>query len=351
MCFKRCFLSRSAYNELLVVGSRWRRFLAKPSPQDLDSSSTNPKLVTSQVTIIPTLHIASIKFYDQVLDYLRIAVQRNKNTVIFLEGICDSCEAQQAQMREYHEIVQNKSLQEAIVLKANQNNLYTENTMRDICEELSVDYDTLLRYTNEVRLQECYLKPKIAAYCGLNLCNTVDLDMGKVQALLQDEAIRLSTLGESLPSSVSVTEIGSFPVIRKNRERRVAQLARMQCKQWYQDGIESEVIIPWGYFHSEAIIHNIIEGNADPIDQDSTNQVDVSVSRGSSTSEPGKIESNLDENTSGTASNLSRSKKSTPVSASPDKPTLVFVEADELVAKVPFGLPKDLVEIKTDTNS
>ncbi|CCW64639.1 unnamed protein product [Phytomonas sp. EM1] len=351
MSFKRSSLLHSAYDELLVVGSRWRRFLAKASPQGLSSSSAKPRLGTSQVTIIPTLHIASIQFYDRVLDYMRKAVQHNKNTVIFLEGLCDSREAQEAQMREYHEIAQNESLREAMLSKADQNNLYTEDTMRDICKELLVDYDTLLHYIDEVRLQECYLKPKMAAYCGLNLHNGADLDMEKVQALLQDEAIRLSALGETSPSSVSVPEIGLFPVVRRNRERKVAQLARMQCEQWFQEGIESEVIIPWGYFHSEAIIHYITEGNAKPADEDSSSQIDVSVSQSSEIRETDHVESNLNENIPVMTSSVSRSKKDTPAAPASGRPTLVFVEADELVAKVPFGVPKDLVEQRKDTKN
>lgn len=296
---------RSAYDELHLVDSRWTRILAKSTMQEVGPPHVQANLATPCVTFIPTLHVASIKYYDRVLEYMQQAVRRNPATVILLEGICDSKEAQQQQLAEYLQIAQNEELKETMIDKANSNNLYSPEVMHEICAELALDYDTLRRHEDTMRLQECYLKPKMAALCGANLRNDADLDMREVQLLLEEEAARLAGLGQSLPASVSVSDIGKFPAVRRSRELKVAAIARAQCEAWAEGEIEGEVILPWGFYHSSAIIHSILSAN-----------------------HHGGAEHD----------------EAAAAAGKPRRPPLLFVEADELIAKVPFGVPKDLLE-------
>ncbi|KPA78065.1 putative mitochondrial hypothetical protein [Leptomonas pyrrhocoris] len=332
MSLQRSRLLRSAYDELVVVGSRWTQMLANsPEVAEAGPPYVQAHLALPKVTLIPTLHVASMKFYDRVLEYIDQAVRRNKETVVLLEGICDSNAAEKQQMQEYIDIMQNQSLQQTMIAKADDNTLYSPEVMREICQELGVRYDLLQSLEPTVRLQECYLKPKLAATCGLNLRNNADLDMHEVQKLLEEETARLHSRGENLPSSVAVSQLGSFPIIRKHRELKVATVARAYCEGWFEKEIDAEVIIPWGYFHSEAIIHYILEGNklvGGSVQKDGEGG-GAAGSSGAAGGERG------DSAGSGAAAVASPARKA---------PRLVFVEADELIAKVPFNVPKELIE-------
>ncbi|EPY37294.1 hypothetical protein STCU_00003 [Strigomonas culicis] len=303
MLFRRTRLLRSAYEELLVVGSRWTRITAKPvateGPPHVQASLAQPC-----ITVIPTLHVASIAFYDKVLEYMDNAVRRrHSDCVILLEGICDSGAAEADQLEEYQKIMADASLRETMLQRAQDNTVHSREVIRDICLELALDYDTVMAQEDTIRLQECYLKPKMAAICGLNLRNNCDADMKEVQQLLKEEVSRITAAGDTMPTSVSVSDLGRFPIIRKFRERKVAEAARRQCEQWLEQEIEGEVIVPWGYFHTEAIIHYIFEG--------------------------GKAVA-----------------AATPQGAK--KPAAVFAEDDELVAKVSFGVPRELFVVKQE---
>jgi hypothetical protein len=347
MSFFRSRLLCSAYDELVVVGSRWTQVLAKsPNAAEVGPPHVQAHLALPKITVIPTLHVASVRFYDRVLEYVNQAVRRNKDTVVLLEGICDSDAAGKQQMEEYAAIMRNKDLQQTMIAKANDNTLYSPEVMREICQELDVRYDLLQTLESTVRLQECYLKPKLASTCGLNLRNNADLNMHEVQKLLEEESARLHSLGESLPSSVAVSQLGTFPIIRKHRERKVAHVARVYCEGWFENEVDGEVIIPWGYFHSEAIIHYILEGNK------------TTASSGAKKSgEEGGSGRNNNGSSGGSRSNGSGSGGMVGVSAvdgtggsggaAPPGHTpsrLVFVEADEVVARVPFDVPKELME-------
>ncbi|EPY36330.1 hypothetical protein AGDE_06967 [Angomonas deanei] len=230
---------------------------------------------------------------------MQVAVKRSRgNCKILLEGICDNQEEEEAQLKEFHSIMNSKSLREKIILKADENNLHSPKTMQEICAELALDYTTVMENANQIRLMECYLKPKLAATVGLNLVNNVDTDMKGVQRLLKEEEGRLEAIGESLPTSIAVGDLGQFPLIKKYRERKVAEAARRQCERWIKEEIEGEVIIPWGYFHIDSIEHYIVQGNRGS--EDGTNN------------------------------------------AEDEKKLAVFVEADELLAKVDFGISKEI---------
>lgn len=304
----------SAYDELVVVGSRWTRILAKTTR----SSEVGPPhvlahLALPKITIIPTLHVASIKFYDRVLEYVDQATRRNKDTIVLLEGICDSAEAERQQMQEYQEIMSNTDLRQMMQNKADDNTLYSPQVIQEICRELGVRFDLLQSMEKTVRLQECYLKPKLAASCGLHLHNNADLDMHEVQKLLEQESARLEAQGRSLPSSVPVSQLGTFPIIRRHREQKVALMARQQCIEWLEAEIDGEVIVPWGYFHAEGIRRYIVEGNKSD------------TSAAAAPSEGGDV------------SGSSVSGAAHPV------PTAIFVAADEVVNKVSFDVPKELI--------
>lgn len=349
MSFKRSCLLRSVYDELVVVGSRWTQVLAKsPNAADVGPPHVQAHLALPKITIIPTLHVASMKFYDRVLEYIDQAARRNKDTVVLLEGICDSNAAEQQQMQEYVEIMKNKSLQQTMIAKADDNTLYSPEVMQEICQELDVRYDLLQSLESTVRLQECYLKPKLAATCGLNLRNNADLDMHEVQKLLEEESARLHSLGESLPSSIAVSQLGTFPIIRKHRERKVAHVARAYCEGWFEKEIDGEVIIPWGYFHSEAIIHYILEGNKAVASSAKKAGEEASAVSSSNNSSSGDV--GVTGNGDGGVKEAGAAAAAAGSAHQP--PRLVFVEADELIAKVPFNVPKELIEpVRDEPNS
>ncbi|AYU77736.1 hypothetical protein conserved [Leishmania donovani] len=352
MSFMRNRFLRSAYDELVVVGSRWTRVLAV----SVDAAEVGPPHVQSHlahpiITVIPTLHVAGIKFYDRVLEYIDHAVKRNKDTLVLLEGICDSEAAEKQQMQEYQDIMRNDALRQTMLAKADDNTLYSPEVMREICQEMDIRYELLQSMESTVRLQECYLKPKLAAMCGLNLRNHADLHMHEVQRLLEEESVRLQTLGERLPSSIAVSQLGSFPVIRKHRERKVAQVARMHCIRWFEQETDGEVIIPWGYFHTEAIIHYILEGNKSVSAAVDTNGGGVASSTGTSSSAGAASPSDEASTRSSTGPGRLSAKAAAAggvagaaAAIEHAPPRLVFVEADELLAKVPFSVPKELIE-------
>lgn len=342
MLFRRTRLLATAFDELSVVGSRWTRILGKTSGMDSLPAHIRANLAVPSITIIPTLHVASMKFYDRVLEYMEQASKRNPNVVILLEGICDTDEAEKQQMREYQEIMASPELQQALLAKANENSLFPPQVIHEICNELAVNYDELMARVDTVRLQECYLKPKMAALCGLNLRNNSDLDMKEVQQLLQEESARLAAIGETLPSSVSVSELGAFPVLRANRERKVAMIARRQCERWVEQEIEGEVIVPWGYFHCEAIKHHIFSGSTAMAGGGAA----TTSSAVPSEETKGVASAAASPSTIGAASSAGPSGDAT--GEQTDLPAgstrVVFVEADEVIARVPFGVPREVLE-------
>ncbi|KAG5509014.1 hypothetical protein GH5_06241 [Leishmania sp. Ghana 2012 LV757] len=351
MAFKRSHLLRSAYDELVVVGSRWTRILAvSANAAEVGPPHVQSHLAHPTITVIPTLHVAGIKFYDRVLEYIDNAVKRNKDTLVLLEGICDSEAAEKQQMQEYEDIMHNDALRQTMLAKADDNTLYSPEVMREICQEMDVRYELLRSMESKVRLQECYLKPKLAAMCGLNLRNHADLHMHEVQRLLEEESARLQALGERLPSSIAVSQLGSFPVIRKHRERKVAQVARMHCTHWFEQETDGEVIIPWGYFHAEAIIHYILAGNKCAADAVGTDAGVAALLTGAS-GNAGTASSSAKANTTSStglgslgATAVASSVYEAAAATEYSPPRLVFVEADELLAKVPFNVPKELIE-------
>lgn len=322
----------------------------------VDAAEVGPPHVQSHlahpiITVIPTLHVAGIKFYDRVLEYIDHAVKRNKDTLVLLEGICDSEAAEKQQMQEYQDIMRNDALRQTMLAKADDNTLYSPEVMREICQEMDIRYELLQSMESTVRLQECYLKPKLAAMCGLNLRNHADLHMHEVQRLLEEESERLQTLGERLPSSIAVSQLGSFPVIRKHRERKVAQVARMHCTRWFEQETDGEVIIPWGYFHTEAIIHYILEGNksvstaVDTNDGGVASSTDASGGAGAaSPSDEASTRSSTDPGRLGIKAAAAGGGAGSAAAIKHTPPRLMFVEADELLTKVPFSVPKELIE-------
>lgn len=260
MSFCRTWISRSAYDELLVVGSRWTRLLAKSSP------ISGPPYVQAhfpvpRVTVIPTLHVASIRFYDEVLKYMDESVRQYGNRVrILLEGICDADEDEEQQKQEYREIMKSPALQETMRVKADENTLFPLDVIREMCTELAIDFDTLQQHQKDIRLQECYLKPKMAATCGLNLFNDADLNMKEVQTELAKQMEAETAKGSStLPDTIPVSQIGVFPCVRAAREKKVASVARRYCQRWLSEEADGEVIIPWGFFHTEQIVRHLCQ--------------------------------------------------------------------------------------------
>ncbi|CAJ1021374.1 hypothetical protein Q4I30_002562 [Leishmania utingensis] len=352
MSLTRNRLLRSVYDELVVVGSRWTRVLAvSVNAAEVGPPHVQSHLAHPTITVIPTLHVAGIKFYDRVLEYIDHAVKRNKDTVVLLEGICDSEAAGKQQLQEYRAIMENDALRQTMLAKADDNTLYSPEVMWEICQEMDVRYDLLKSTESTVRLQECYLKPKLAAMCGLNLRNDADLNMHEVQRLLEEESVRLQALGEQLPSSIAVSQLGSFPVIRKHRERKVAQVARMHCTRWFEQETDGEVVIPWGYFHTEAIIHYILEGNKRVGGAVRTDGGDASSSLGTSgsagaasPSDEARPKSPTNPGGMGARAAAAGSRADPAAATEHSPPRLVFMEADDLFTKVPFNVPKDLIE-------
>lgn len=335
MLFRRSYLLRSAYDELVVVGSRWRRMYARTAHTSLTESVASPC-----ITIIPTLHVASIRFYNRVLEYMQQAVHRHRNVTVLLEGVCDNVAAAQAQMEEYAEIARNEALRETLLEKADSNTLYSPPVMREICAELGVNYDVLHSLESSVRLQDCYLKPKMAALCAAHLRNDADLDMKTVKKLLEAEAAELVALGHPPPPSISVAEVGRYPVVREQRERKVAALARELCERWHAEGWEGEVIIPWGYFHSEAIMHFIAAANTS-----STAKVKSGDGRIGSGSGANSVRTSIHDDTEAAACSSSPTSSSrSAASSEAECGAIVFVEQDEVVAKETFDIPREIIE-------
>ncbi|KAH9582340.1 hypothetical protein LSM04_007057 [Trypanosoma melophagium] len=287
---RRVRLLYSPIDELVITGSRWSRLLAKPVSKGSSSSLTTNNTTTSTtsaapipfITLIPTLHVASIKFYDKVLDYMVDAVKTRENVVILLEGICDDENVEVQQMEEYFQISHNADLRSTLLQKAENNTLYNEDTMRVICEELAVRFDALTKASATVRLQECYLRPKMAALVGAHLRNDADLNMREVETILREEKTADLTI------DIPVNRLGAQPAVRQQREAKVARAAQQRCVEWVQLGCAGEVILPWGFYHAEGIRRNILALNA----QDDT---------------------------------------------------VVFVESDETLCRVPFGITRELL--------
>lgn len=283
MFFSRCVFLTSQKRDLFTVGSRWRRLRARTtaapatssSPLSSSTSVTTPSSSSSPnsfpldrhastpcgpssplVTVIPLLHVASMTFYDTVMRYLDTSVQRyGSRACILLEGICDGEEDAELQRHEYAQIAHNTSLQEMLRKKAEENTVFTPAVQQEICTELGVDYSVLLQHQSRVRLQECYLKPKMAVSCGLYLHNEADLTMKEVQAVLRAELEEETAKGSTaIPTTISVRHIGQFPRVRQAREEKVARAALERCRGWLANAEDGEVIIPWGFFHAEPIV-------------------------------------------------------------------------------------------------
>lgn len=250
---------RAAYIERVAAKSQWTRLIAQtveePKPAYVTAHLAAPK-----VTLIPTLHVASIAFYDRVLRYLEEAVKRQNNVRVLLEGICDTKEDEQQQLQEFRDIMSSEQLRLTIKAKAVENSLYSRETMRDMCAELAVNFEQLEKIQDSVRLEACYLKPQMASTCGLNLVNNADLDMKEVQNLLVEQLMEDQTPikdGSVLPSGIPISQIGTFPKVRQAREKKVADAARQYCQSWIADEKEGEIIIPWGCFHIDSIYHHL----------------------------------------------------------------------------------------------
>lgn len=244
--------------------NHFRCFYPSLSPSTTSPSSTSTISYSSppafppspQITIIPTLHVASISFYDSVLRYIESSVkQYGDHSCILLEGICDGEEDAEVQRQEYFQIANNPSLQEMLRKKAEENTVFSTEVQKEICAELGVEYPILLEHQVSVRLQECYLKPKLAASFGLHLHNEADMNMKEVQAVLRAELEAEAAKGSTaVPSTVSVRQIGQFPRVRHARELKVARAALERCQLWLAQEEDGEVVIPWGLFHAEPIV-------------------------------------------------------------------------------------------------
>lgn len=304
MFFTQRICLHSAKHELLTVGSRWRRLWAKTTipvasshsssvsksssssdissdtsrhgsfPQDASlpastatissASSSGPPI--PRVTIIPTLHVASISFYDTVLRYLDSSVKAyGDRACILLEGICDGEEDAELQRQEYLQIASTPSLQEMLRKKAEENAVFPPDVQQEICAELGVEYPVLLEHIANVRLQECYLKPQMAASFGLHLHNESDMNMKEVQAVLRAELEAEAAMGNTdVPNTLSVRQIGQFPRVRQAREWKVARAALAHCQLWLAKEQDGEVVIPWGFFHSDPIVRTLRMGVPTP---------------------------------------------------------------------------------------
>ncbi|AAZ13257.1 hypothetical protein, conserved [Trypanosoma brucei brucei TREU927] len=276
--FQRARFLLLPIDDVLPAGSRWSRVTALPTSHahpsgasrasrtgPVTANTTSALPPTPYITFIPTLHVASVKFYDAVLDYMRESVEKNSNVVVLLEGICDNKEGRIQQMDEYMQISRSEELRAAMLEKAEKNTLYNDETIRTICDELAVNYDVLSRELETVRLQECYLRPKMAALMGKNLCNEADIDMEEVEALMlegdnNDHSGSYGACGSG--SVVPITSIGSHPAVRRSREMKVARKARATCVDWLKHGVAGEVILPWGIYHVEGIQRNVLSLNA-----------------------------------------------------------------------------------------
>eukprot|EP00796_Vickermania_ingenoplastis_P007574 gene7574-5341_t len=327
MPFFRTLVTRTAYDELLMVGSRWTQLLARtrsvPGPAYVSAN-----LAVPVVTVIPTLHVASINFYDEVLRYMEEAVKRHGGRVkILLEGICDAEVDETLQQQEYEAIASSPELQETLKKRADHDTLFSPDVMMDMCAEMALHYSTLQKYKKEVRLQECYLKPKMAAMFGRLLLNDADLNMTEVQGILSKELEAAVEKGDTaVPSSVSVSQIGAYPGVRAAREQKVAAAAREQCLRWIGEEAEGEVIIPWGFFHTEQIVKYICSPPPAP-------------APASAATKEKKDNTEVSETSSGTSSSdgTAEDKKKNLKTLADD---LYFERVPEWIRCVSFGVPE-----------
>lgn len=310
---RRCRICVSAQ---LVVSQRcgWRRLHAQPPGDDravADQPAHATTAATAVITLIPMLHVASTQFYDDVLQYIadpslqnssyssETAVPRHQNTVVFLEGLMDSEQQRIEQEEESRAIFEDAKLREMVRTRALNNELFSLETMRDMCAEMHIDFAALQRFSSSVsaetsrndkqgtvRLQDAYFRPLLTALCGDRV---VHADLTFPQCFAAASAPSNSASSSSFSSSPwlsgdSLAHIGRHPQVKAARERHCAFAVRQRIVDLWKNPNSNEkaisstkrlrsidesddddvvhIVVPWGMHHMEGLLQALQTGAA-----------------------------------------------------------------------------------------
>ena len=289
---QRCRVSLCA--RLIVSQSYpWRRL--RVTTENVSSQKS------AQITLIPMLHVASISFYDTVLRYIADTMQQSRSTVVLIEGLLDSESQRIEQEEESRSIFHDDKLRTLVSTRAKQNELFSSETLRDMCSEMHVDFNALQKFSHSdasssspstpssenleasasttatvVRLQDAYFRPLLTSLCGDRV---VHADLTFEQCFQTANARTPSGTNSPWLNGESLVHIGRHPQVKSARERHCALDARARISECFEGQhqqqsattpnansessstvVDCHVVIPWGIHHMDGLVHALKNG-------------------------------------------------------------------------------------------
>lgn len=242
------------------------------------------------LTLIPMLHVAHQSFYDAVLTYCgdlygrvprirattnsegQVSSTNQKQTDVgspaflaIIEGIHDSEDSKAEEAKEFKEIVSSPALRAQIQNLAERNELYSIDTLRAMCAELHVPSKMFFKeYSNGVRLQDCYFKPKLVCSYGDCVCSgdgsrsvlgsAFDWSSASSPSALQANAHVIKTRREMLCVDVAVGEAERLSSLRPMKPHPETSSIPMIGEVAQLPSLLPHLVLLWGHYHTPGLV-------------------------------------------------------------------------------------------------
>jgi hypothetical protein len=197
------------------------------------------------VTLVPMLHVASVGFYDSIVELIG---QLGPARRIVTEGVLSDEQEKASREAEWQVLTHNEALRQSLRVSAQSNSLYGDEVLHDICRELHLEATELdvIGPVSRLRLQAAYFVPLLASLYPDSLV-AGDLCVGTSPAL----------------GSAELGLLGKQPEIKRLREMHCAKII-WQCARELmalpreRDALAGHVVAPWGLFHTDGIAQRLL---------------------------------------------------------------------------------------------
>lgn len=285
--FRRCKLKHSA-KDIALRGSEWTRLLLRTSLTG--NGATVP--CDTGIVLFPMLHVASVKFYDSVLEGVKSLAEDDAGSTLplyaLLEGVLSSDNQRALDAKEYNMIYYDANIKSQVTaaccgssqwdplanrsrvgLGMQNTNLYSDDVLREICgKELNLGFETIVDYnkqkislldssTNEanlLHLQDAYFKPLLATIAGNSMLSADVTEADLMKGLGTDTGVPLHKLPQQRVKAFREEHLANFLLHIVKRQ------AMLKQAEWAQKELTDTAVplcniaVLWGHYHTDGIL-------------------------------------------------------------------------------------------------
>lgn len=283
-CMFRKSILRWSAKDISLRGSEWTRLTLRNS-----SSLGGSVPCDANIHIFPMLHVASVKFYDAVLEEVKTLATSEDGApplpmYALLEGILSSPQQRMVDAQEFSTIFYDKNLNQQISstcagaptwdpladrshigLGMQATQLYSDEVLREICnKELNLGLDTIVDYNrqkseantggaNLLHLQDAYFKPLLATLVG-NSMLSADVTEAELMKDLGSENVPLHKLPQQRVKAFREEHLVNYLLHIVTRQSLLKQAEFVEKESPISSVPLCNIAVLWGHYHTDGIL-------------------------------------------------------------------------------------------------